>query len=576
MLVGRNKTALAVVAGISTGVGLALLTSQSRTASRFFLRYICASKQPYWNMTVKVASNESQCIALVNELKSDVKFTKVLGFDCEWTQDGSKRNRVALVQLATLEGQCGLFQIHLYSSVPNVLQEILADNTILKVGVDPLQDAKHLNTDYGIQVAGTFDIRHLVEGKVGGLAAVVKSELGVRLPKDFHIRVSNWEAKDLTPLQETYAANDALSAVLAFKNLVDKKVKVPFFSSKEEQWQKVYDHCMPLMDLIFIEKRKPAQTQSPADNGLSNSMQRPKSGQPNSTIIKGRGKQNYRAFSPRKTPFYNNVFMLAPDGEVLCTCDQKKADWYVSKGLATIVEREPLKIQLKFEPSGRINGPSGEYYALEKKNQCVACGENNSYVRKKIVPHEYHCMKNHQSHDVLLLCTPCHARSNIADLSLRLKLAQICNAPFHADENLKVLENGKNKSLRSAARALLNKSNELPERRQKELIDLIQESCKSSVTPDLLNELKDIDITVVNQDYTPHGLLVVEHFSRNGVEGLMNLERIWREHFISVMEPKFLPDLWSVDHYHEKNRELYFDSKFLDRINNILSAKRKQ
>lgn len=92
--------------------------------------------------------------------------------------------------------------------------------------MDPLQDAKHLKTDYGVDVAGTLDIRHLVEGKdlVGGLAAVVKSELGVTLPKDFHVRVSNWEANTLTSSQKTYAANDALGALHAFKNLIYKKV----------------------------------------------------------------------------------------------------------------------------------------------------------------------------------------------------------------------------------------------------------------------------------------------------------------------------------------------------------------
>lgn len=565
-----------MVAGISTGIGLTLLTS--KTASRFFARYLGSSSKPSWDKSIKVASNESECITLVNELKTDLKVSKVFGFDCEWTQDGSKRNRVALLQLATQEGQCGLFQIHLYSSVPAILQEILADKTILKVGVDPLQDAKHLCKDYGLDVAGTLDIRHLVESNVvGGLAAIVKSELGVKLPKDFHIRVSNWEEKELTPSQKTYAANDALAALLAFKNLVDKKVKVPFFSSKEEQWQKVYDHCMPFIDVTFAQKRKSAQTTATSEDRLCNPVHKTKSGQPYSTMINGHGKQNYRAYSPRKTPFYNNATMLAPDGEVLCTCDHKKADWYLAKGLATEVEREPLKIQLTFEPSGRATGPSGEYYALEKKNQCVVCGENNSYVRKKIVPHEYRrffpeCMKNHQSHDVLLLCTPCHARSNIADQSLRLELAQSCNAPFYADENLRVVENSRNKSLRSAARALLNKSNKLPEKRQEELIDLIQESCQSCVTPALLNELKDMDITVVNEDYTPHGLSVVEHFARDGIQGLRNFEKIWREHFISVMEPKFLPDLWSVDHYHEQNRELNFDLKFLDRIKSIPSA----
>lgn len=53
------------------------------------------------------------------------------------------------------------------------------------------------------------------------------------------------------------------------------------------------------------------------------------------------------------------------------------------------MEREPLRIQLTFEPSGRAKGTSAEYYTLEKQNQCVACGRKDSYVRKKVVPHEY-------------------------------------------------------------------------------------------------------------------------------------------------------------------------------------------
>lgn len=74
-----------------------------------------------------------------------------------------------------------------------------------------------------------------------------------------------------------------------------------------------------------MEKRKLSQT--PASEGVTSPVQRPKSGQPNSTMTKRPGKQNYRAFCPRRTPFYNNAFMLAPDGEVLCTCDHKKANW---------------------------------------------------------------------------------------------------------------------------------------------------------------------------------------------------------------------------------------------------------
>lgn len=43
-------------------------------------------------------------------------------------------------------------------------------------------------------------------------------------------------------------------------------------------------------------------------------------------------------------------------------------------------------------------------------------------------------MKEHTSHDVLLLCTPCHQRSNISDLNMRRKLGVICGAPLESEE----------------------------------------------------------------------------------------------------------------------------------------------
>lgn len=34
--------------------------------------------------------------------------------------------------------------------------------------------------------------------------------------------------------------------------------------------------------------------------------------------------------------------------------------------------------------------------------------------------------------------------------------------------------------------------------------------------------------------------------------GLVELERMWREHFLTTMEPKYLPSLWSVRHNQER------------------------
>lgn len=573
----RSKTTLGILTGVAAGV--ALLACKGGT--RLFLKYYNSSSKPLWNMSIRIASNETQCVSLVNELRRDLKHYKVLGFDCEWVQvDKNNRNKVALLQLATKEGRCGLFQLQFYSSIPDPLCDLLTDSSILKVGVGAGHDARLLSKDYGIKVSGTCDIRHLVDpddlsqGKKGGagLAAVVLAELGVQLPKDFAVRVSNWELRDLSEEQQEYAALDALASVLAFQKLIEKTVKVPFFCSERDQWEKIYAHCKDLIDTEFKHRAGLQPLLSPAQ-GPSQALQRDKSGQPNGCNPDLENKRSYRAFSERKSPLYENAFLLAPDGAVLCTCDFKKAEWYVSKGLATVVERQPFRVQLTFEPSGRVEGSSGEYYTLEKQNQCVVCGRKDGYVRKKIVPHEYRkffpdCFKKHNSHDVLLLCVPCHIHSNMSDFRLRRQLSELCNAPI-SSEKAQVFEDNRSKALRSAARALLNSSNKLPEERAAELKKFIQENCGSTVTHSLLESLKDIDVQIPKEGYAPHGLLVVHHFARDGISGIVKLEKMWREHFIIEMDPKFLPPLWSVDHCHKNKTEYYLDADFLKRLEKV-------
>lgn len=50
-------------------------------------------------------------------------------------------------------------------------------------------------------------------------------------------------------------------------------------------------------------------------------------------------------------------------------------------------------------------------------------------------------MKDHTSHDVVLLCPRCHQISNMHDSHLRDKLAIECDAPITAkNSNMKTLE----------------------------------------------------------------------------------------------------------------------------------------
>ena len=54
-----------------------------------------------------------------------------------------------------------------------------------------------------------------------------------------------------------------------------------------------------------------------------------------------------------KKDVYENGRLLAPDGVLLSYTDQRKAMWYVERGLATMVCKDPITVQLNFEPSGR-------------------------------------------------------------------------------------------------------------------------------------------------------------------------------------------------------------------------------
>ena len=47
-------------------------------------------------------------------------------------------------------------------------------------------------------------------------------------------------------------------------------------------------------------------------------------------------------------------------------------------------------------------------------------------------------MRDHQSHDVLLMCISCHQDSNLHDFGLRKELEAECDAPIGTADDVKV------------------------------------------------------------------------------------------------------------------------------------------
>ncbi|XP_018420590.1 PREDICTED: exonuclease 3'-5' domain-containing protein 2 isoform X2 [Nanorana parkeri] len=481
-----------------------------------------------------------------------------------WTVSVDGRaNPISLLQMASHSGFCVLVRlprlVNAGSTIPKTLLTLLADSDVLKVGVGCREDASKLMSDYGLSVKGIVDIRYLAMRQRRdifqnslSLKSLSETILCYPLDKSFQLRCSNWEADEFTQDQVFYAARDAQVSVAVFLQLLG------FFSINSSPiWASFLGKCQGLIDVPFKGKG--------IANGDVNGASRQKKegmGEQSSQNTQGRDPQRNRkkplgvGYSVRKSPLYDNCFLHAPDGQPLCTCDRKKAQWYLDKGIGDLISSEPFVVKLRFEPSGRPE-TNADYYLTVKKNICVVCGKRESYIRKNIVPHEYRRhfpiqMKDHNSHDVLLLCTSCHAVSSYYDNNLKQQLAVEFCAPIGCEEGVRMLEDATRRQVRSAARALLNASR-LPEQRKEELLAEIKGFyCIETVTEETLKEAANLETRIFNETYTPHGLKVVQCFAREGLKSLMELEKRWRHHFLDTMQPKFLPQQWSVDHNHHK------------------------
>lgn len=529
-----------------------------------------------------IVSSLEEWEALWPAFQKDLSVCPVLGLDCEWVKSmrvsvKGKASAVSLLQLATFSGRCMLVRLLTFRNaqlpLPKALVGVLSDPRVLKVGVGCYEDGKRLTHDHGLTLSCTVDLRYLalrqrqaVLNNGLSLKSLAADLLNVTLDKSLELRCSDWEADVLTQEQMTYAAHDAQISIALFVHLLglNKEPRLP--AEGEAVFVQLASCCQGLVDVPFRGRyggegeegeRRRRSRKSTVDSPESGDQQVP---DPRRNKRKPLGV----GYSARKSPLYDNCFLHAPDGQPLCTCDKKKAKWYLEKGIGELVSEDPFIVRLLFEPSGRPDSQK-DYYLTAKENLCVVCGKVESYIRKNIVPHEYRRhfpaeMKDHNSHDILLLCTSCHAASNVHDGILKQQLAEEHSAPQGCEEGIRLLEDADRRRVRSAARALLSASNGMPESRKEELLSVIQSffcSGQQEVTQEMLQKAAALETRIFNESYVPHGLKVVQAYAEHGLRGLMELERCWRQHFLTSMQPRHLPPLWSVNHNHDKYLRKY-------------------
>lgn len=299
----------------------------------------------------------------------------------------------------------------------------------------------------------------------------------------------------------------------------------------------------------------------------------------------------------RKSVMYDNIQLCNPDGMILATISKKKANWYVRKNLASWTDNEidPVRIRLHFtpkiaeRPSNTINSNTNttalqQYNASFKENQCVGCGSTKEYMKHYIVPYIYRTQfpihyKAHLPHDIVLLCPHCHLSAQQAlqwrkqqleyELrSTRKDLHRTSDQVFTIDTNLRGVKN--------AAVALLNWRDRLPIRQRNLYEERVHEWAKKNEYKhineqpyksteatskdstcqwlDVLTAASQLESHIPNPNYVAGTDLVIDSLKKNSngdtvfdEATLADFIRGWRQHFVVIVQPRYLPSGWSIE-----------------------------
>ncbi len=252
---------------------------------------------------------------------------------------------------------------------------------------------------------------------------------------------------------------------------------------------------------------------------------------------------------------YGNCSVVHPDGSLMFRCSEERINWYLDRNLAKVISDDGKTIQLSFMPKGRGHDLD-PFYLSKKDNHCVVCGEKEDLTRHHVVPRCYRRyfpdrIKNRNSHDVLLVCIPCHEEYEREASRLKRELAIKYNVPINGGgRNSDQPSKDYGRAKRSAA-ALVRNGDAIPLERQAVLKGRISKYLKKEASwtdikrlADLPSKRRNVAAKVYgggNGSFS-HGRAVVEK-----IEDFNEFIIMWRQHFVDAMQPQFLNPHWDVN-----------------------------
>lgn len=246
----------------------------------------------------------------------------------------------------------------------------------------------------------------------------------------------------------------------------------------------------------------------------------------------------------RTKPIYGNCKVYHPDGTLMFLCLEKRANWYLERNLAEIVDTNPLTIKLNFVPKG--TGNYDEFYLSVKSNACVVCGEKKieDLTKHHVIPVEYRKhfpeeKKSRSSHDIVIMCTKHHYEyeNNFAHKFKRKIEEELGLIRSHI-----IRDRSRTGKAYSYAGILLDleRVKKIPSAR----IEFFMKEMKEMFGTDDPYEVSKMNIIKkMEKEEDEIGCQVVEKLT-----DIDEFAKKWRQHFIESMNPQFMPDKWKIDY----------------------------
>ena len=236
---------------------------------------------------------------------------------------------------------------------------------------------------------------------------------------------------------------------------------------------------------------------------------------------------------------YENIKLLAPDGELLCLVAESRANWYIKRALAARIDEKTVK--LNFEPKARERRPDW-YYSITE-NKCVVCGAESDLEKHHVVPRCFRIhlpshLKDRKSFDVLLLCHHCHSSYEVYANQLKNELAREARLEYFERTAEGLLKKRALKQMRSC----LNDSKYgriLPS----ETVARMKQTIHAAIG----KESFDVpDIQILENEIEFRMVEVYRKIANHSTEYDKFIIR-WRRHFLDHAKPKYLHPSWSKD-----------------------------